>query len=201
MVHITSKLPDVGVTIFAVMTALANEHGAINLSQGFPDFDVAPELIERVTAHMHAGANQYAPMPGLPALREKIARKVSQCYGGDYDPTTEITVTSGATEAIFAAVAASVHRGDEVMIFEPAYDAYAPMVTLNGGTPRYFQLKPPDYRIDWNEVADALTPKTRLLMLNTPHNPTGSVLTVNRPLVSVPNKPREPPDELTQMRL
>ncbi|MCG6910662.1 MAG: methionine aminotransferase [Deltaproteobacteria bacterium] len=177
MLKISSKLPDVGVTIFSVMTALANEHRAINLSQGFPDFDVAPELIERVTAYMNAGANQYAPMPGLPVLREKIARKVSGCYGFDYDPVTEITVTSGATEAIFAAVAATVHRDDEVLIFEPAYDAYAPIVTLNGGIPRYIQLKTPDYRIDWDEVRDALGPKTRLLILNTPHNPTGSILT------------------------
>ena len=130
MLKISSKLPDVGVTIFSVMTALANEHKAINLSQGFPDFDVEPKLIERVNAHMHSGANQYAPMPGVPVLREKIARKVTQCYGTSYDPATEITVTSGATEAVFAAVAAVVRRDDEVIIFEPAYDAYAPMITL-----------------------------------------------------------------------
>ena len=177
MLKISSKLPDVGVTIFSVMTALANEHKAINLSQGFPDFDVEPELIERVNAHMHSGANQYAPMPGVPVLREKIARKVNQCYGAVYDPATEITITSGATEALFAAMAAVVRRDDEVIIFEPAYDAYAPVITLNGGIPRYIQLKSPDYRIDWDEVKDAISPKTRLMILNSPHNPTGTILT------------------------
>ena len=177
MLKITSKLPDVGVTIFSVMTALANEHKAINLSQGFPDFDVDPKLIERVHTHMHSGANQYAPMPGMPVLREKIARKVKQCYGADYDPATEITVTSGATEALFAAVAAVVRRDDEVIIFEPAYDAYAPVVTLNGGIPRFIQLKSPDYSIDWDAVKDVVSTKTRLIIMNSPHNPTGSILT------------------------
>ena len=177
MLKLSSKLPDVGVTIFSVMTALANEHKAINLSQGFPDFDVEPKLIERVNAHMHSGANQYAPMPGVPALREKIARKVNQCYGASYDPDTEITITSGATEALFAAVAAVVRRNDEVILFEPAYDAYAPVITLNGGIPRYIQLKLPDYKIDWDEVKDAITAKTRLIILNSPHNPSGTILT------------------------
>ena len=177
MLKISSKLPDVGVTIFAIMTALANEHKAINLSQGFPDFDVEPELIKRVHAHMLKGTNQYAPMQGVPVLRDKIARKVKQCYGAEYDPATEITITSGATEALFAAMAAVVKRDDEVLIFEPAYDAYAPVVTLNGGIPRYIQLKPPDYRIDWDEVKDTISSKTRLMILNSPHNPTGSILT------------------------
>jgi len=177
LLKLRSKLPDVGVTIFSVMTALAKEHKAINLSQGFPDFDVEPELIERVNAHMHNGANQYAPMQGVPVLREKIARKVNHCYGAVYDPATEITVTSGATEALFAAVAAVVRKDDEVIIFEPAYDAYAPVITLNGGIPRYIQLKSPDYRIDWDEVEDTISPKTRLMILNSPHNPTGTILT------------------------
>ena len=177
MLNISSKLPDVGVTIFSIMTALANEHKAINLSQGFPDFDVDPELIQRVNVHMHGGANQYAPMQGMPVLREKIARKVKRLYGADYDPATEITVTSGATEALYAAMAAVVRRDDEVIIFEPAYDAYAPVVILNHGIPRYIQLKSPDYRIDWDEVKDAISPKTRLMILNSPHNPTGTVLT------------------------
>jgi len=177
MLKISSKLPDVGITIFSIMTALANEHNAINLSQGFPDFDVDPELINRVSAHMHSGANQYAPMQGMPVLRDKIASKVKRLYGADYDPATEITVTSGATEALFAAMAAVVQRDDEVIILEPAYDAYAPVVTLNGGIPRYIQLKSPEYRIDWDEVKDAISSKTRLIILNTPHNPTGSVLT------------------------
>ena len=177
MLKISSKLPDVGVTIFAIMTALANEHKAINLSQGFPDFDVEPDLIKSVNAHMLKGANQYAPMQGVPVLRDKIARKVRQCYGAEYDPATEITITSGATEALFAAMAAVVKRDDEVLIFEPAYDAYAPVVTLNGGIPRYIQLKPPNYRIDWDEVKDIISSKTRLIILNSPHNPTGSTLT------------------------
>lgn len=177
MLNISSKLPDVGVTIFSIMTALANKHKAINLSQGFPDFDVDPALIDRVNAHMRNGSNQYAPMQGMPLLREKIARKVKHCYGADYDPDTEITVTSGATEALFAAMAAVVRQGDEVIIFEPAYDAYAPVITLNGGIPRYVQLKSPDYRIDWDEVKDAISSKTRLMILNSPHNPSGSILT------------------------
>ena len=175
--NLQSKLPDVGVTIFTVMTQLAIENQAINLSQGFPDFEVHPELIDFVKEYMSRGFNQYAPMQGVPALREKIARKVKECYGAEYDTATEITITSGATEALFAAMAAVVKRDDEVLIFEPAYDAYAPVVTLNGGVPRYIQLKPPDYRIDWDEVRDAISSKTRLLILNSPHNPTGAVLT------------------------
>jgi len=176
MMKVSSKLPDVGVTIFTVMTMLANEHNAINLSQGFPDFDVDPELVDLVTGHMQKGVNQYAPMQGLPLLREKIVDKVKRLYGTSYDPATEITITSGATEALFAAMAAVIQQGDEVIVFEPAYDAYAPVITLNGGIPRYIQMEPPDYRIDWGKVKDAITPKTRLLVLNSPHNPTGTVL-------------------------
>jgi methionine transaminase len=176
MIQLDSKLPDVGVTIFTVMSQLANDHRAINLSQGFPDFDAAPDLIQRVTHHMRAGHNQYAPMQGVPALRQKIARKVREHYHCDYDPETEITVTSGATEAIYAAISAVVNTGDEVIIFEPAYDAYAPVIRLNHGTPVFLQLKLPDYRIDWDEVADSLSDRTRLIILNTPHNPTGSIL-------------------------
>jgi len=176
MIPLNSKLPDVGVTIFTVMSQLANDYQAINLSQGFPDFDAAPDLIERVAEHMRAGKNQYAPMQGVAALRQKIAEKVRNLYQYDYDPDTEITVTSGATEALYAAITTVVHPGDEVIIFEPAYDAYAPVIRLNNGIPVFLQLKPPGYRIDWDEVADNLSERTRLIILNSPHNPTGSIL-------------------------
>ena len=176
MIQLESKLPDVGVTIFSIMSQLANEHKAINLSQGFPDFDASPDLIQGVTDYMKAGNNQYAPMQGVPALRQKIAKKVHELYHHDYDPDTEITVTSGATEALYAAITAVVQSGDEVIIFEPAYDAYAPVVRLNNGIPVFLELKPPEYRIDWDEVASSLTDRTRLIILNSPHNPTGSIL-------------------------
>lgn len=176
MIQLDSKLPDVGVTIFSLMSQLANDHQAINLSQGFPDFDTTPYLIQRVTNYMRKGNNQYAPMQGVPALRQKIAEKVRDLYHYDYDPDTEITVTSGATEALYAAITAVVRTSDEVIIFEPAYDAYAPAVRLNHGIPVFLQLKPPDYRIDWDEVADNLSDRTRLIILNSPHNPTGGIL-------------------------
>jgi methionine aminotransferase len=171
-----SKLPDIGVTIFSIMTQLAVDHQAINLSQGFPDFDAHPELITLVQKYMRKGHNQYAPMQGALALRERIAEKVFELYGAQYDPATEVTVTSGATEAIFAAIAAVVQKNDEVIIFEPAYDAYDPAVRLNGGIPVYIQLKFPGYSIDWNELKNAITAHTRLIILNSPHNPTGAVL-------------------------
>jgi methionine transaminase len=174
--QISSKLPNVGVTIFTVMSKLANDAGAINLSQGFPDFDVSAELRELVTKYMALGHNQYAPMQGVPSLRQRIAEKTKELYGAGYDPDTEITVTSGATEAIFSAIACAVNTGDEVIMFEPAYDAYAPDVLLAGGVPVYVRLKYPDYHVDWNEVKDAITPKTKLLILNSPHNPTGAIL-------------------------
>jgi methionine aminotransferase len=175
-VKIESKLPDVGVTIFTVMSKLSNDHGAINLSQGFPDFDVNPDLIALVDKHMKAGHNQYAPMQGVPLLRQKISEKIYTWYRATYDPETEITVTSGATEALYAAITAVVHKDDEVIIFEPAYDAYAPVVKLNGGIPIFIKLRFPDYKIDWDEVKDHLSLKTRLLILNSPHNPSGSIL-------------------------
>jgi methionine aminotransferase len=171
-----SRLPEVGVSIFAVMTRLANEHGAINLSQGFPDFDCAPELITLVRDCLGRQQNQYAPMAGVPALRAALARTIAKLYGADYDPDTEITVTAGATEALFAAITALVHPGDEVLLVEPCYDSYVPAVQLAGGVPVFVTLRHPDYRIDWDEVARALTPRTRLLILNSPHNPTGMVL-------------------------
>jgi methionine aminotransferase len=173
---ISSKLPNVGVTIFTVMSKLANDAGAINLSQGFPDFDVSAELRDLVAKYMASGHNQYAPMQGVPSLRQRIAEKTQELYGAQYDPDTEITVTSGATEAIFSAITCVVNRGDEVILFEPAYDAYAPDVLLTGGVPVYVQLKYPDYHVDWNEVTDAITKKTKLLILNSPHNPTGAIL-------------------------
>jgi len=176
MIQLHSKLPDVGVTIFTVMSQLAHEHHAINLSQGFPDFDTVPELIRRVTHHMNSGNNQYAPMQGVLSLRQKIAEKVMRLYGIKYNPDTEITITSGATEALYAAITAVVRPGDDVLLFEPAYDAYAPVIQLNQGRPIYLKLKPPDYRIDWDLVKKSLSDKTRLIILNSPHNPTGSVL-------------------------
>ncbi len=173
---IESKLPDVGMTIFSVMTKLANENNAINLSQGFPDFDVPGDLVGLVEKYMRAGHNQYAPMQGVLMLREKIAEKTQEFYNAAYDPTTEITVTSGATEALFAAITAVVQPGDEVIVFEPAYDSYVPAIRLNGGIPIYVKLKFPDYHIDWDEIRGAISTKTRLLILNFPHNPTGSIL-------------------------
>lgn len=176
MISLNSKLPSVGVTIFAVMTKLANDSGAINLSQGFPDFDTDPELCDLVRKYMVLGHNQYAPMPGVPVLRQRICEKTKELYGASYDPDAELTVTCGATEAIFCAITCVVKPGDEVILFEPAYDAYAPDVLLSGGIPKYISLKYPDYHIDWNEVKDAITEKTKLLILNSPHNPTGTIL-------------------------
>jgi methionine aminotransferase len=159
------------------MSGLAADHGAINLSQGFPDFDCDPALIEAVARHMRAGLNQYSPMTGIPALRQAIAARYAQVYGRFYDPDTEVTVTSGATEAIFDAVASVVHPGDEAIVLEPCYDSYVPAIVLNGGIPVPVPLRLPDYRIDWDAVRDAITPKTRLLIINSPHNPTGSIIT------------------------
>lgn len=175
MLPVDSKLPDVGLSIFSVMTRLANEHGAINLSQGFPDFDCDPALIEAVARAMRAGHNQYAPMPGLPALREAIAAKVAVCYGASVDPQTEIQIVPGATAGLYAALTAFVHAGDEVVLFEPCYDSYVPVVRLNGGTPVFVSLRYPGYRVDWDEVARAVTRRTRAILVNTPHNPTGLV--------------------------
>ncbi|HEY7498547.1 MAG TPA: methionine aminotransferase [Vicinamibacterales bacterium] len=177
MIPLTSKLPSVGTTIFTVMSKLAADLDAINLSQGFPDFDCDPELVERVTAHMRSGRNQYAPMQGILRLREAIAAKYEHYHGRQYDPDSEVTVTSGGTEAIFNAVAACVRPGDEVIVFEPCYDSYVPAIELAGGTPVFIALRFPDYAIDWDEVRRAISPRTRLVMLNTPHNPAGAVIT------------------------
>ncbi len=172
---LVSKLPSVGVTIFTVMSKLANETGAINLSQGFPDFDCDPALVDLVAEKMRAAHNQYCPMPGQLALREALAMKIERLYGHRYDPVTEITVTSGATEALFCTITALVHPGDEVVVFEPAYDSYVPAIQLSGGRPVFVTLRHPDYRIDWDEVRRAISPKTKLLILNSPHNPTGTI--------------------------
>lgn len=170
-----SKLPDIGTTIFTVMSAMAREHEAINLSQGFPDFDVSPELIDRVAYHMRKGLNQYAPMTGLPELLTAIAEKIKVCQGVSVSPQDEITVTAGATEALYAAFTAFVKPGDEVIILEPAYDCYGPAVRLQGGKPVYVSLSAPAFRPDWEAIEAACTDRTRMLVINTPHNPTGSV--------------------------
>ncbi len=174
--NISSKLPHVGTTIFSVMTQLANTHDAINLSQGFPDFDVDPKLIRLVEKYMRQGLNQYAPMQGVLPLREKIARKVKTLYNCVYDAETEITVTTGATEALFAAITAMVRKGDEVIIFEPAYDAYGPAVELCGGRPVYIKTVYPGYAIDWERVGQLINVNTRMIILNSPHNPAGFIL-------------------------
>ncbi|MBU0973653.1 MAG: aminotransferase class I/II-fold pyridoxal phosphate-dependent enzyme [Proteobacteria bacterium] len=174
--EIDSKLPNLSVNIFTQMSQLAQEYSALNLSQGFPDFDVTPELTALVKGYMDKGLNQYAPMQGVLALRERIRSKVFKLHGASYDTQTEITITSGATEALFAAITAVVNPGDEVIVFEPAYDSYVPAILLNKGIPVFLEMKYPDYRIDWNEVKDSLTDKTRLIILNSPHNPTGKIL-------------------------
>ncbi len=176
---LTSKLPKQETSIFAVMSGLANECGAINLSQGFPDFPISGKLIELVNNYMKKGFNQYAPMPGVIELREQIALKVESTYGAKYDPQTEINITAGATQAIFTVISALIRDGDEVIIFEPAYDSYAPAIKLNGGMVKYAQLKTPDYRIDWQEVKKLVTSRTKMIIVNSPHNPTGSVLSAN----------------------
>lgn len=171
-----SKLPSVGTTIFTVMSKLAADTGAINLSQGYPDFDCDPDLVEAVARHMREGRNQYAPMQGVPALRQAIAAKYDELYGAQYDPETEVTVTSGGTEAIFNAVAMAIQPGDEAIVFEPVYDSYVPAVALNGGRAVVVPLRAPAYAIPWDEVRAAITPRTRVIMLNSPHNPTATVL-------------------------
>ena len=172
---VPSRLPDVGTTIFTVMTRLAAETGAINLSQGFPEYSAPPLLYDLVSKHMRAGENQYAPMAGAVPLREAIARKVEALYGTRYDPEHEITVTAGATQALFTAIAALVRPGDEVILFEPAYDSYAPSVALAGGTAVRARLAFPSYRPDWAEVRRLVGPRTRMIVVNSPHNPSGTI--------------------------
>jgi methionine transaminase len=174
-----SKLPDVGTTIFTVMSQLAADCGAINLSQGFPSFNPDPELMRLVDRHMQAGANQYAPMPGVPALRREIAAKVSHLYGRTVDENTEVTVCTGATEGLFSTVQAVVRQGDEVIVLDPAYDSYEPAITLAGGHTVHLPLVEEDnlFRVDWQRLRDSINPRTRLIILNFPQNPTGAVLT------------------------
>ncbi|MBI3937681.1 MAG: methionine aminotransferase [Betaproteobacteria bacterium] len=172
---VASKLPAVGTTIFTVMSRLAAEHDAINLSQGYPDFDCAKELRDLVTKYINSGLNQYPPMAGIAALREAIAAKVEALYGARYDPEHEVTVVPGATYGIFTAVATLVRPGDEVILFEPASDSYAPSVEVQGGKPVYVQLRFPDYSIDWRAVERAITARTRMIIVNTPNNPTATV--------------------------
>ena len=173
---IQSKLPKVGTTIFTVMSKLAADLGAINLSQGFPDFDCDPALVKAVAKHMREGRNQYAPMQGVPALRQAIAAKYGELYGARYDPDTEVTVTSGGTEAIFDAVAAVIRSGDEAVVFEPCYDSYVPAIEINGGKAVVVSLRYPDYAVPWDEVRAAITPRTKMIALNSPHNPTATIL-------------------------
>ena len=173
---IRSKLPSTGVSIFSVMSRLAEEHGAINLSQGFPDFDCAPVLVEAVARSMREGHNQYAPMLGVFALREALSRKIELLYGRRYDPATEITVTAGATEGLFSTLMALVQPGDEVVLLQPAYDSYGPAVQLSGGIPVFVTLRGPDYHVDWDDVRRAVTSRTRVIVVNSPHNPTGMLL-------------------------
>ncbi len=175
---INSKLPNVGTTIFTVMSKLATENNAINLSQGFPDFKCDAALVELVNKYMKAGNNQYAPMPGLIQLREALAKKTKSLYGADYSPESEITITAGATQAIYTAITAIVREGDEVIVFEPAYDCYQPAIELNGGKTIYLQLKAPTYTIDWEEVKKMINHRTKMIIINTPHNPTGSIMNV-----------------------
>lgn len=175
-ISVKSKLPNAGISIFARMTALANQHQAINLAQGFPDFLSSEKLIDLVHLYMRKGMNQYAPMPGVLALRERIAEKVERIYAQTYHPETEITITAGATQAIYTSIAATIREGDEVIIFEPAYDSYAPAIRVHGGVPVPVTLNAPDYAINWDRVKKSVNQRTRMIMLNTPHNPTGSVL-------------------------
>ncbi|PIF90766.1 methionine aminotransferase [Acidovorax sp. 62] len=172
-----SKLPNVGTTIFTVMSALAAEHQAVNLGQGFPDFECAPELVNAVTAAMQAGHNQYPPMPGVPVLREAVARKIEALHGRAYHPNTEITITAGATQAIITAILAVVHPGDEVIVLDPCYDSYVPNIELAGGKAVRVPLTPGTFRPDFAKISAAITPRTRAIIINSPHNPSATIWT------------------------
>ncbi|MGO2203673.1 pyridoxal phosphate-dependent aminotransferase [Pseudomonas helleri] len=173
---IISKLPNVGTTIFTRMSQLAAETGALNLSQGFPDFDGPQALRDAVGQHIASGHNQYSPMTGLPALRTQVAAKIARSYGVHVDADTEVTITPGATQAIFCAIQAVIHAGDEFIVFDPCYDSYEPSVELAGGRCVHVQLGLDDFSIDWQKLTDALTPRTRMIILNTPHNPSGALI-------------------------
>lgn len=175
---IKSKLPNTGQSIFTIMSQMASDHQAINLSQGFPDFSSDPELISLVNKYMKEGKNQYAPTQGLIGLREEISGKTEKMNGLVINPISEVNITSGATEAIYAAITASVHEGDEVIVFEPAYDCYVPTILLNGGIPIFVHKEAPDYTINWDLVKNRISNKTRMIIINSPHNPTGTVWTI-----------------------
>jgi methionine aminotransferase len=176
---LNSKLPAVGTTIFTTMSALAREHNAINLSQGFPDFNPHPLLIEEVEKAMRGNFNQYAPMPGYLPLREKLSEKIESLYSAKVEPDTEITVTAGGTQAIFTAILSVVRENDEVILFAPAYDSYAPAIELSGGKAIYYDLEAPDYRVNWQSVKKLINQRTRMIIINTPHNPSGTVLSAH----------------------
>ncbi|MCR9287821.1 MAG: methionine aminotransferase [Bacteroidetes bacterium] len=171
-----SKLPNVSTTIFTVMSQLANEHGAINLSQGFPNFDTSENLKKLVNHYITSGKNQYAPMPGVLALREQLSSKIETLYGLQVDPNSEITITAGATQALYTAISAFVKPDDEVVLIEPAYDSYRPSIKVNGGIPKAYELSGPDYKIDWNQLRKLVSVRTRMIIINTPHNPIGKIL-------------------------
>ena len=173
--HIETKLPAVGTTIFTVMSALATEHNAVNLGQGFPDFNCDPQLVQAVTDAMQQGLNQYPPMPGIPALREAVASKIKALHAREYSATTEITITAGATQGIITAILAVVRPGDEVIVLEPCYDSYVPNIELAGGTVVRVPLTPRTFRPDFEKIAAALTPRTRAILINSPHNPSATI--------------------------
>ena len=176
---LASRLPQVGTTIFTVMSALAQQHNAVNLGQGFPDFDCDPRLIDAVNNAMRSGLNQYPPMTGVPALREAVAAKIAKIYGHSYDPGTEITITAGATQAILTTILAIVHPGNEVIVLDPSYDSYEPNIVLAGGTAVHVPLTPRTFRPDFDRIAAALTPRTRAILVNTPHNPSATIWTAD----------------------
>src|SRR5690606_16976786 len=176
MLRFPSKLPDQKDSIFSVMSQLAAEHRAIDLSQGFPNFETDEKLKDLVNKAMREGYNQYAPMAGVQELRNRISAKIEALYEKIYDPDTEVTVTNGATQALNSAITAFVHKGDEVIVFKPAYDSYEPTIRINGGVPVLIQLQGKDFKIDWNDVGQKISLKTRMIIINTPHNPSGTVL-------------------------
>jgi methionine aminotransferase len=177
--QINSKLPNIGTTIFTVMSGLAKEHNAINLSQGFPDFGCHPKLLELAQKHLTAGFNQYAPMTGAQPLREVISELLQNCYGAVYHPDTEITITAGATQGIYTSIAAFINKGDEVIVFEPAYDCYIPAIDVRGGVVKSIHLEYPNFTINWNTVRNTITDKTKMIIINSPHNPSGTTLSEN----------------------
>lgn len=177
--QINSKLPHIGTTIFTVMSGLAKEHNAINLSQGFPDFGCSPKLLELAQKNLMSGFNQYAPMAGAQPLRETISELLQNCYQASYHPETEITITAGATQGIYTSIAAFINKGDEVIVFEPAYDCYIPAIEVHGGIVKPIALEYPNFTINWNTVKNTITDKTRMIIINSPHNPSGTTLNEN----------------------